>query len=269
MTPHQEVPTLELTTVLYESREGVATVTLNRPERRNALNTQLLGELITALEAARDDPEVRVIILTGAGDKAFCAGADLGGVAAGADLIQLHADRRLFADVFLLITRLGKPVIGCINGHALAGGFGLALSCDLLVAADTATFGTPEINVGLWPMMIMAIIGRNLPRKRAMELYMTGDRIDPATALSWGLVNRVVPLAEVRQVAWDLAQGLTRKSPLLMRLGRDAFFAIEDLDFESALNVLHSQLTVLTLSEDAAEGTRAFLEKRAPKFTGR
>ena len=260
---------MELSCVLYETRDGVATVTLNRPERRNALNTQLLGELLTALAAARDDPEVRVVILTGAGDKAFCAGADLGGIAAGAGPIELHEERRHFVDVFRLITRLGKPVIGCINGHALAGGFGLALTCDLLVAADTATFGTPEINVGLWPMMIMAIIGRNLPRKRAMELYMTGERIDAPTALSWGLVNRVVPLAEVRQAAWELARGLTEKSPLLMRLGRDAFFAIEDLDFDSALNVLHSQLTVLTLSEDAAEGTRAFLEKRAPRFTGR
>ncbi|MGH7750548.1 MAG: enoyl-CoA hydratase/isomerase family protein, partial [Candidatus Dormibacteria bacterium] len=178
-------------------------------------------------------------------------------------------ERRSFVEVFTLITRLGKPLIGCINGHALAGGFGLALSCDLLVAADTASFGTPEINIGLWPMMIMAIIGRNLPPKRAMELYMTGERIDAQTAMSWGLVNRVVPLAEVRQVAWDLARGLTEKSPLLLRLGRDAFFAIDNLDFESSLNLLHSQLSVVALSEDAAEGTRAFMEKRAPKFTGR
>ena len=165
--------------------------------------------------------------------------------------------------------RLGKPVIGCVNGHALAGGLGLALSCDLLVAADPATFGTPEINVGLWPMMVMAIVGRNLTRKRAAELYMTGERIDAATALSWGLVNRVVPLAEVRRTAWELARGLTEKSPLIMRLGRDAMHAIEDLDFESALAYLHAQLTVVTLSEDAAEGTRAFLEKRPPRFTGR
>ncbi|HVS42675.1 MAG TPA: enoyl-CoA hydratase-related protein [Candidatus Dormibacteraeota bacterium] len=260
---------MELSCVLYETGDGVATVTLNRPERRNAMSTQLLGELLTALGAAKDDPEVRVVILTGAGDKAFCAGADLGGIATGAGPIQLHEERREFVKVFQLATRLGKPLIGCINGHALAGGFGLALSCDLLVAADTATFGTPEINVGLWPMMIMAIIGRNLPRKRAMELYMTGERIDAQTALSWGLVNRVVPLAEVRRTARDLALRLTEKSPLLMRLGRDAFFAIDDLDFESALTVLHSQLTVLTLSDDAAEGTRAFMEKRAPKFTGR
>jgi enoyl-CoA hydratase/carnithine racemase len=260
---------VELSTVLYDTREGVATITLNRPERRNAMNPQVVRDLRTAFEAAKRDTEVRVVILTGAGDKAFCAGADLGTIAGGAGPIELHEERRDFVELFTDISRLGKPVIGCINGHALAGGLGLALSCDMLVAADTATFGTPEINVGLWPMMIMAIIGRNLPRKRAMELYMTGDRIDAATALSWGLVNRVVPLAEVRQVAWDLARGLTEKSPLLMRLGRDAFYAIEDLDFETSLSHLHSQLTVVTLSEDAAEGTRAFLEKRQPRFTGR
>jgi len=260
---------VELSTVLYETREGVATVTLNRPERRNAMNPQLFRDMRAALAAAKGDPEVRSVVLTGAGDKAFCAGADLGTIAAGAGPVELHEKRRDFAELFTDFSRLGKPVVGCINGHALAGGFGVALSCDLLVAADTATFGTPEINVGLWPMMIMAIIGRNLERKRAMQLYMTGERIDAATALSWGLVNRVVPAAEVRQVAWDLARSLTEKSPLIMRLGRDAFYAIEDLDFETALSHLHSQLTVVTLSEDAAEGTRAFLEKRPPRFTGR
>jgi enoyl-CoA hydratase len=260
---------VELSTVLYETREGVATITLNRPERRNALSTRLLRELLAAVEEARKDAAVRAVVLTGAGDRAFSAGADLAGIATGAAPIELHEERRAFVDLFTAIGRLGKPVIGCINGHALGGGLGLALSCDLLVAADTATLGTPEINVGLWPMMIMAIIGRNLPRKRAMELYMTGERIDAATALSWGLVNRVVPLPEVRRAAWDLARSLTEKSPLIMRLGRDAFYAIEDLDFDSALAHLHAQLTVVTLSEDAAEGTRAFLEKRPPRFTGR
>ena len=260
---------MELSTVLYETREGVATITLNRPERRNAVSTQMLRDLLAAFDGARRDAAVRAVVLTGAGDRAFCAGADLGGIAEGGGPIELHEERRAFVDLFTAMRRLGKPVIGCVNGHALAGGLGLALSCDLLVAADTATFGTPEINVGLWPMMVMAIVGRNLTRKRAAELYMTGERIDAATALSWGLVNRVVPLAEVRRTAWELARGLTEKSPLIMRLGRDAMHAIEDLDFESALAYLHAQLTVVTLSEDAAEGTRAFLEKRPPRFTGR
>jgi enoyl-CoA hydratase/carnithine racemase len=260
---------VELSTVLYETREAVATITLNRPERRNAMNGQMLRDLLAAFDEARRDSAVRTVLLTGAGDRAFCAGADLGGIAGGAGPVQLHEERHAFVDLFTAMSRLGKPVIGGINGHALAGGFGLALSCDLLVAADTATFGTPEINVGLWPMMVMAIVGRNLPRKRATELYMTGERIDAATALSWGLVNRVVSLTEVGRTAWELARGLTEKSPLIMRLGRDALYAIEDLDFESALEHLHAQLTVVTLSEDAAEGTRAFLEKRPPRFTGR
>jgi enoyl-CoA hydratase/carnithine racemase len=143
------------------------------------------------------------------------------------------------------------------------------MACDLVIAAETATFGTPEINVGLWPMMIMAIIGRNLPRKRATQLYMTGERIDAATALEWGIVNRVVPLAEVREAAREVAVTLTLKSPLIMRLGRDAMYRIDTMDFESALRYLQSQLTVVTLSEDSKEGVRAFLEKRDPTFTGR
>ena len=171
--------------------------------------------------------------------------------------------------MFLAIQRLGKPVVGCVNGHALAGGFGLALACDLLVAADNATFGTPEINVGLWPMMIMALITRNLSRKRAMELMLLGDRIDADTAHAWGLVNRVVPQDEVRATAQALARTLTTKSPLITRLGRDAFFAIDTLGYEMALRYLQTQLTLVTLTEDAVEGVTAFLEKREPHFKGR
>lgn len=260
---------MDLTHARYEVAERVATITLDRPEQRNPLSGEMLRDLITAFTAARDDAEVRCVILTGAGDKAFCAGADLSGFGADHTEVEKHVGRHLFVDLFLLIEGLGKPVIACVNGHALAGGFGLAVACDLIVAADTASFGTPEINVGLWPMMIMAVIRRNLTRKRAMELYMTGDRIDAATALEWGLVNRVVPLAEVRESALELARKLTTKSPLIMRLGRDAFFAIDSLDTRAALEHLHAQLTVVSLSEDSKEGVVAFLEKRPPEFRGR
>jgi enoyl-CoA hydratase/carnithine racemase len=172
-------------------------------------------------------------------------------------------------EMFLTMERLGKPIIGCVNGHALAGGFGLALGCDMLVAADTATLGTTEINVGLWPMMIMALITRQLPRKRCMELFMTGKRISADQALEWGLVNSVVPQAQVREEAWKLALTLTNKSPLIMRLGRDALYAIDGLDFETALRHLQAQLTLVTLTEDSVEGVTAFLEKRDPSFKGR
>jgi enoyl-CoA hydratase len=261
---------MELTDALYEvGDDGVATITLNRPEQRNPLGPRMLRDLIAALAAARDDTAVRTVVLTGAGDKAFCAGADLAGFAADASEVQRHVERGRFVELFLACERLGKPLIGCVNGHALAGGFGLVLCCDLVVAADTATFGTPEIKVGVWPMMIMSIVTRNLGRKRALQLFMTGERIDAATALAWGVVNRVVPAAEVRDRAHAWAAEIAGWSPLIMRLGRDAFYATASLDHESALRYLQAQLTVVSMTEDFREGVTAFLEKRAPTFRGR
>jgi enoyl-CoA hydratase len=261
---------VDLTDALYEAGDdGVATITLNRPEQRNALAPRMLRELCSALATARDDAAVRAVVLTGAGDKAFCAGADLAGFATEATEVQRHLERGGFVELFLACERLGKPLIGCINGHALAGGFGLALCCDLLVAADTATFGTPEIKVGVWPMMITSIVTRNLGRKRAMQLFMTGERIDAATALQWGVVNRVVSAAEVRDRAHAWAAEIAGWSPLIMRLGRDAFYATESMDYEVALRYLQAQLTVVSMTDDFREGVTAFLEKRAPTFRGR
>jgi enoyl-CoA hydratase len=260
---------VELADVVYDVSDSVATITLNRPEQRNAVGPQMLRDLMTAFAAAKSDEAVRAVLLTGAGDKAFSAGADLAGFAADATEVARHRERGLFVDLFLDMQRLGKPIVGCINGHALAGGFGLALSCDLLVAADSAMFGTPEIRVGVWPMMIMSIVVRNIGRKRAMQLFLTGERVDATTALQWGLVNRVVPAAEVRETAFAWAKELTRWSPLVMRLGRDAFYDIDGLDVEAALRHLQSELTIVSLSEDFREGVRAFLEKRDPDFKGR
>ena len=220
---------MELREALYEAGDdGVATITLNRPEQRNPLGPQMVADLTAALRQARDDDAVRAVVLTGAGDKAFCAGADLSSWAADAGEVERHLARGAFVELFLTCERLGKPLVGCINGHALAGGFGLALCCDLLVSADTATFGTPEIKVGVWPMMIMSIVTRNLGRKRALELFMTGARIDAATALQWGFVNRVVPAAEVREEAHALGRGDRRlepagHAPRSRRLLRDRF----------------------------------------------
>src|SRR5919205_611431 len=182
--------------LLYEVKDGVARVTLNRPDQRNALNGELLAALVEAIKAARDDDAVRAVVLTGAGDKVFCAGADLGGFAADAPLVAKHFASDLFLEFFRLMPRLGKPSLCAANGHVLAGGMGLALSCDLVIVKEGATFGTPEINVGAFPYMIMSIIYRNVPRKRVNEMMLLGERMSGEDALRFGLANKVLPEAE-------------------------------------------------------------------------
>jgi len=256
-------------TLLYDVAEKVATITVNRPERRNALSWTVMTELREALAKAKADPEVRVVVLTGAGDKAFSAGADLSGMAAGASPAELHDARGEMTRLFREAWELSKPTIAKVRGYALAGGFGLALMCDVVIAAEDAQFGTPEIDVGLWPMMITVPMLRSMPPKRVLELQMTGRRVGAAEALEIGFVNRVVPVTELDAAVDQLAGVLAAKSPSVMKLGRDAFYGVLDQSGEDALRLLHAGLTVVTQTEDAAEGIRAFQEKRAPVWTGR
>jgi 3-hydroxypropionyl-coenzyme A dehydratase len=255
--------------LLYDVDAGVATVTLNRPEQRNALSAQLLAELVDAMRRARDDEDVRAVVLTGAGDKAFCAGADLGGFAADLPLVDKHFGSDLFLEFFRLMPRLGKPSLCAANGHVLAGGLGLALSCDLVIAREGATFGTPEINVGAFPYMIMSIIYRNVPRKRVNEMILLGERLSAEEAVSYGLANKVVPADEFQGAVADWAAKLASKSPVLMRLGRDAMYRQQDMALDDALEYLRSQLSLTFTTEDIREGVQAFFEKREPQWKGR
>jgi enoyl-CoA hydratase/carnithine racemase len=261
-------------TILYEAAERVARITLNRPDARNALSDQMIGELLDAFERAKADDGVRVIVLTGAGDRAFCAGADLGGLG------RAQADGRSVADagairesapfrLFTAFPKLGKPIIARLAGHAVAGGLGLAAACDLVIAADDVKLGTPEVNVGLWPMMIMAIINRNVAPKHAFKLYYTGQRVTAAEGRDIGLVTEVVPRAGLDARVDELARAIAAKSPLGLRRGRDAFFAIEGRPLEDQVEHLLSELVGLAATEDAKEGITAFLENRAPDFQGR
>jgi enoyl-CoA hydratase len=255
--------------VAYEVADGVATVTLNDPEKRNMLSGQMLSDLIAAMKQARDSDEVGAVVLTGAGDKAFCAGADLGGFAAEVPLIQKHFASDLFLEFFRLMPRLGKPSLCAVNGHVLAGGMGLALSCDLVIAKEGATFGTPEINIGAFPYMIMAIIYRNVPRKRVNEMMLLGERLSAEQAVEYGLANKVVPAAEFDAAVAEWATKLASKSPVLMRLGHDAMYRQQDMAFDEALEFLRSQLSLTFTTEDIREGVAAFFEKRDPQWQGR
>jgi enoyl-CoA hydratase/carnithine racemase len=255
--------------VKYEVAEGVATVTLNNPEKRNMLSGQMLTELVDAMKTARDSEDVRAVVLTGAGDKVFCAGADLGGFAADLPLVAKHFASDLFLEFFRLMPRLGKPSLCAANGHVLAGGMGLALSCDLLIAKEGATFGTPEINVGAFPYMIMAIIYRNVPRKKVNEMMLLGERLSAEQAVEYGLANKVVPPAEFDSAVDEWATKLASKSPVLMRLGHDAMYRQQDMAVDDALDYLRSQLSLTFTTEDIVEGVTAFFEKRDPQWKGR
>ena len=255
--------------LLYEVAEGVARVTINRPERRNALSWALVTELRRAFATAKADPGVRVCVLTGAGDKAFCAGADLSEMAAGASFLDLHDARGELAGLLRDLYELGKPTIARVRGYALAGGFGLALTCDLVVAADDAVFGVPEVDVGLWPHLVTVPLIRSMPPKVALELMMTGRRVDAAEATRIGFVTRVVPVADLDDTVGELAGMLAAKSPAALRLGRDAFYAVWDQDVATSLRLLHPLLTLTATTEDAAEGIAAFEQRRPPVWRGR
>jgi enoyl-CoA hydratase len=255
--------------VTYEVVDGVATVTLNNPEKRNMLSAQMLTELVAAMKRARDEEAVRAVVLTGAGEKVFCAGADLGGFAADVPLVAKHFGSDLFVEFFRLMPRLGKPSLCAVNGHVLAGGMGLALSCDLVIAKEGATFGTPEINVGAFPYMIMAIIYRNVPRKKVNEMMLLGERLSAEEAVQFGLANKVVPAAEFDDAVAEWAATLAAKSPVLMRLGHDAMYRQQDMALDDALDYLRSQLSLTFSTEDIVEGVSAFFEKREPQWKGR
>jgi enoyl-CoA hydratase len=262
-----ETPALE--NVLVASLGPVATVTLNRPEQRNPLSAAMLRDLIAALTWCQGHGAIRVVVLTGAGDRAFSAGADLSSFDSSIPEVERHRGRRAFVDLFLLMAELGKPIVGRINGHALAGGFGLAASCDLLVAVDTATFATPEINVGVWPSMIQAVLSRNLPRKVLLEMAMLGERWTAMQMQSLGFVNRVVPRDQLDAAVGEITEKLVKKSAAVMRLGRDSFYRSQDMDFAPALDYLYDELLKIAMTDDAKEGVLAFFEKREPDFKGR
>jgi enoyl-CoA hydratase/carnithine racemase len=246
---------------------GVETITLYNPERRNAIGPQMTNELLWALEDARGADEVRAIVLTGDG-KAFCAGGDFAQMTGGADAAKLP-HKGDYADLLLALAKSDKPVVARVNGHAMGGGLGLVAASTFAIASTDAKLGTPEIDVGLFPMMIMAVLARLVPRRRLLEMMLTGEKLDAQEAARLGIVNRAASPDQLDAEVKRVTDAIASKSPVTVRLGLRAFAAQDDLDLEKALPLLRDRLAECLSTDDAREGLMAFLEKRAPKWTGK
>jgi len=255
--------------LLYETDGSICTITMNRPERRNALSGQLVNELIVALETAGADPAIRVIVLTGAGG-AFCSGGDLSQMSGrSGDSATTIPMRGGFVELNLAFNQVGKPIIAKIQRYAYGGGLGLVCACQFAVAEDTAKFGTPEIDRGVFPMMIMANIFRNVPRRKGLEMLLLGEKMTAGDAAEIGIINRAVPSEDLDATVAELAGQLAAKSPAIMRLGLEAFYEQDHQKIDEALPYLQEMLLRCFATEDAREGLTAFLQKRDPVWKGR
>ncbi len=250
-----------------EIRNQAAWLTIDRPQRRNALSPALIEELLRSLERFETDSNVRAVCLSGAGDKVFCAGADLAeALAGGAD--AAGAARR-YAALLKRMVSLGRPLVARVGGHCLAGGIGLMLACDIVIAREDVYFQTPEVEVGLFPMMVGALLLRNVSRKKAAEMVLTARRVPAPEAEAMGLITRAVPSAVLDTEVEKIIARLVRMGPAALRIGKQAFHRADDMPFDEAVEHLCSTLGEVLATEDAAEGMAAFLQKRQPVFKGR
>ena len=254
--------------VLLQKRKGAFWITINRPDKRNALNAEVIAGIARGYRAAHEDSEVRVIVLTGAGDRAFCAGADLqnAGAAFSMDFSRPNVD---YADLLRLSQNATKPAIARVNGACMAGGMGLLCMTDMAVAADHVNFGLPEVKVGVFPMQVMALLQRMAPPRLINEWALTGEPFDAGAAQAAGLLNHVVPAAELdAKVEWLIGR-IVDKSPTAIRRGKYAMRAIGSMSFDESIAYTESQIALLAMTEDAREGLKAFGEKRKPVWTGK
>ena len=249
------------------AEDGVATITLNIPERKNPLGPLMVNELLYAMDDAKEDDDVRVVVFTGTGE-AFCAGGDLKQMSGGGDGPKLEP-KGDYADLLLRFTTLGKPTVARVNGVAMGGGLGLVASCDFAIAQQSAKLGTPEVRRGLFPMMIMAVLARLVTRRRLLEMMLLGEKLSASDAARLELINRAVPDAELDAEVAALTTKLAGQSPTAMRMGLAAYHRMGDMKLAESVPWLQQQLFAVLGTEDAREGLSAFFEKRAPQWTGR
>lgn len=256
---------MEENPLLYHVENQVAKLTINREKQRNSLTPQVIEQFMDCLDRAQADDHVRALMVTGAGDKSFCSGADLGGAATEVGKVSFYR----YAELLKRMAAYPKPTVARINGYCLAGGMGFMLACDIVVARETAKFGTPEVNVGLFPMMIGALIFRNVLKKKGMEMVLLGEKITAQEALEMGLVTRVVPFDKLDESVDRILGSLIIKSPIGLRLGKEAFHHMSDMPLDEAVDYLSGKLAEVVSTEDAVEGITAFIEKRKPEFKGK
>jgi enoyl-CoA hydratase/carnithine racemase len=249
----------------------VAFIILNRPERRNSISPKMTVELLQALKEFNEEQDIKVVVLTGEGDKAFSAGGDLSpDPSVSSAFLDRYENTRLFAEIFRVMENYKKPIVARVNGDALGGGFGLVAACDIGVASETARFGTPEINIGLFPYIILATLIRVTSNpKRLLELMLTGERISADEALKLGFINYVVPPEKLDEKVNEVISKLLEKSPAILRLGRRAYYTARELEFSKSLEFLSSMLSINSMAEDLVEGVMAFFQKRKPEWKGR
>jgi enoyl-CoA hydratase/carnithine racemase len=252
--------------LLFETKGPVAWITINREQRRNALSLGMIELISQYLDQVESDDSIRVICLTNTGEKAFCSGADLSQSLDGKETV---AGARQYAETLKRMARYPKPIVARLNGHCIAGGLGLMLSCDIVYARIDVKFGAPEVNVGLFPMMVGALLFRNAVRKKAMELVYTGRMIQGEEAEEMGLITRAIPADQLDEEVNRTLDQISQKAPLAIKMGREAFAAAQEKDLDEALDYLCDQLGAVVETEDAKEGLMAFMQKRTPEWKGR
>ncbi len=255
--------------LLYEVRDHVAFLTINREARRNAISQEMIASFHEFLDRADQDPEVRAVCVTGAGEKAFCSGADLAVSASSREGEDRLSGARNYAALLKKMVRFGKPLVAQVNGACLAGGLGFMLACDIVIARKDVSFWTPEVNVGIFPMMVGALLMRHLSPKKTMEMALTGRKMTASEAEQMGLISRAVDPENLREEVTSVLRALTSKSPLGLRIGKEAFIRAMDMPFDEALEYLCEALGRVASTEDAVEGIKAFIEKREPRFKGK
>jgi enoyl-CoA hydratase/carnithine racemase len=255
-------------TLLCEIKENTAFLTINRESKGNALSQEVIAGFLDYLHRFDQEEVIRAVCVTGAGEKAFCSGADLTATFGMQGQARLSG-ARLYAELLKKMARFGKPLLARVNGACLAGGIGLMLSCDIVIARRDAFFCTPEVNVGIFPMMVGALLYRHVNRKKVIDMVLTGRRIPASEAEDVGLITRAVEPERLDEEVQKTLKLLVSRSPIGIRIGKDAFRSISDMPFDEAVDYLCGALERVSSTDDAKEGLTAFMEKREPRFKGR